>query len=149
MKKALAILLALTLLLSVGLLAACKKDDGAKDDPQTTAAPTDDATEPTAIPADSAFIGTWVGSYTKMVGGESKNEETFSLTLNADGTGKHARDDYEFNVTWTQDGDTITMNETFIGDPIVYTGSVNDGELRLFNGDPTDRWTYEYVYQKG
>lgn len=151
MKRALAILLALTLLLTVGLFAGCKKGDKTKDTPETTeAVPTDDTTEaaPT-IPADSVFIGTWVGSYTRMVGSETENKETFTLVLNADGTGKHARDDYEFNVTWTETDGTITMTETFIGDPIIYTGSIQNGELHLFNGDPTDAWTYEYVYTQG
>ena len=146
MKKTLALLLALTLLLTAGLLAACKKGDEPADD--STAAPTD-AEEPSAAPVDSALVGTWTGVYTKLVGDETKTEETFSLTLNADGTGKHARDDYEFSVTWTEEDGKITMNETFIGDPIVYTGAIEDGELHLFNGDPSDLWTYEYVYTKG
>ena len=29
-----------------------------------------------------------------------------------------------------------------------YTGTLKDGVLHLFNGDPSDVWTCEYVYQK-
>ncbi len=99
-------------------------------------------------PAMKAAAGTYEGQYTKIVGDETRNEEVFSLTLNADGTGTHARDDMEFKVTWTLEGETFTMKETFIGDPIEYTGTLKDGVLDIFNGDPNDIWTYEYVYNK-
>ena len=92
--------------------------------------------------------GTYVGQYTKFVGDDEKEEETFTLTLEADGTGKHARDDLELKVTWTLEGEAITMKETFLGMSIDYTGTLKDGELHLFNGDPEDIWTCEYVYQK-
>ena len=98
---------------------------------------------------DKGEATVWTGIYTKLVGDDdsAKNEdEKFSLELYEDGTGVHHRDDMDFKVTWEKNGDEFTMNETFIGDPIVYTGKVEGNELHLFNGDPTDSWTYEYVY---
>ncbi len=95
-----------------------------------------------------AAAGTYVGQYVKLVGDEEKKTETFSLTLMEDGTGKHSRDGMEFNVTWTLEGETFTMQETFVGDPITYTGTLTEGRLDIFNGDKENIWTYEYVYQK-
>lgn len=89
----------------------------------------------------------WTGEYTKMVGSETKRtDEEFSLELYQDGTGVHHRDGFDLSVTWSQEGDTFTMTESLGG--LVYTGSMNDGELHLFNGDPEDIWTFEYVYSK-
>jgi len=97
----------------------------------------------------SAYAGTYVGEYTKLVGSDLKEtDKEFSLVLNADGTGQHNRNDYSFNVTWSVDGDKFEMKETFVGDPIIYTGTIKDGKLDIFNGDKEDIWTYEYVYHK-
>lgn len=96
----------------------------------------------------SAYAGTYQGKYTKLVGDTKKVEEEFSLELKADGTGTHNRDDSSFNVTWSLDGENFKMSETFIGDPIEYTGTLTDGKLDIFNGDPTNDFTYEYVYEK-
>lgn len=101
--------------------------------------------------ADSALkaaAGTYVGQYVKLVGDDAKKNEQFSLTLLEDGTGKHSRDGMEFDVTWTLEGETFTMKETFVGEPILYTGTMQEGRLDIFNGDPESIWTYEYVYQK-
>ncbi|MBQ4297858.1 MAG: hypothetical protein II771_06145 [Clostridia bacterium] len=98
--------------------------------------------------AAKAAAGTYKGVHLKPVGDSEWVTETFSLELNANGTGTHNRDEMSFKVTWTLDGDKFTMNETFIGDPIVYTGTLKDGKLDLFNGDPTNLFTYEYVYEK-
>lgn len=102
--------------------------------------------------ADDSAAGTYTGLYTKFVGDSDEfrvTDEPFSLTLNADGTGTHARDDMEFDVTWTLDGENFAMEETFIGDPIVYEGTLKGDDLDIFNGDPTDDLTCEYVYTKG
>lgn len=40
------------------------------------------------------------------------------------------------------------MSETFIGDPIEYTGTLKDGKLDIFNGNPDDDFSCEYVYEK-
>ena len=127
MKRSKLIALALSLCLLAALLTAC--GDGID-------------------PAVKAAAGTYEGQYVKLVGDETKNAESFTLTLKEDGTGTHARDDMEFKVTWTLEGESFTMKETFIGDPIVYTGTLKDGVLDLVNGDPEDPFTYNYVYQK-
>ena len=99
-------------------------------------------------PAMRSAAGTYAGQYTKLVGDETKREESFTLTLKPDGTGTHARDGMEFQVTWTLEGERFTMKESFIGDPIEYTGSLKDGVLDIFNGDPKTPSTCNYVYQK-
>ena len=40
------------------------------------------------------------------------------------------------------------MTEKFLGSTIDYTGTLKDDKLDIFNGDPDDMWTYEYVYKK-
>ena len=96
----------------------------------------------------SPAVGTWVGQYTKLVGDtdDARSPETFSLELKADGSGVHHRDDMEFKVSWKLDGEDFSMDEKFIGDPIHYTGKLSGDDLNLFNGDPENIWTYEYVY---
>ena len=51
-------------------------------------------------------------------------------------------------MTWTLDGEDFTMQESFLGITMDYTGTLKDGVLHLYNGDPTDEWTYEYVYTR-
>lgn len=97
----------------------------------------------------SKYAGTYNGLYTKLVGDDTKEtDDEFSLVLNEDGTGKHNRNDMSFNVTWTVDGEKFKMSETFVGDPIEYTGTLKDGKLHLYNGDPKNDFTYEYFYEK-
>ena len=40
------------------------------------------------------------------------------------------------------------MTEKFLGMTIDYTGTLKDGELHIYNGDPSSDLTYEYVYKK-
>ncbi len=92
----------------------------------------------------------WNGLYTKFVGDsdDARNtDDSFTLELYPDGTGVHHRDDLDIDVKWSRDGDEFTMTETFIG-TIDYTGNIKDGQLHLFNGDPEDIWTCEYVYEQ-
>ena len=99
----------------------------------------------------SAAAGTYEGQYTKFVGDpdSAKNDtDKFTLELKADGTGVHHRDDSDFNVTWTLDGDKFTMKETFLGASIDYTGTLANGKLNIFNGEPSDDFTCEYVFEK-
>ena len=97
----------------------------------------------------SKYAGTYEGNYTKLVGDSTKNtDDKFSLDLKEDGTGKHNRDGMSFDVTWSVDGEKFTMEETFVGDPIEYEGTLKDGELHLYNGDKTNDFTYEYFYSK-
>ena len=99
----------------------------------------------------SAAAGTYKGLYTKFVGDsdDAKDEsEPFSLELKADGTGKSMRNDATYDLTWKLDGEKFSMTETFMGITIDYTGTLKDGKLNIFNGDPEDDFTCEYVYEK-
>lgn len=100
--------------------------------------------------AGSAVAGTYEGQYTKFVGDDDDARDTtpFSLELKANGKGVHHRDDLDIDVTWTLDGENFTMVEKFMGMEMEYTGTLVDGTLDLFNGDPDDIWTCEYVYIK-
>jgi len=95
--------------------------------------------------------GTYKGLYTKFVGDDddAKNtEDEFTLILNADGKGTHKRDGEEFKVTWTLDGENFAMTETFLGLSIEYTGTLVGNRLDIFNDDPENIFTCEYVYEK-
>ena len=98
----------------------------------------------------SKYAGTYEGKYTALVGDpENKDEEdVFSLELKEDGTGKHNRNGNDFNVTWEIDGEDFKMSETFVGDPIIYTGTLKDGTLKIYNGDKNNNFTYIYYYEK-
>ncbi len=139
MKKILSVVLVVILLISgVFLLTGCGSDSSE----------TKTKTE-TKAPDLSAYAGVYTGKYTKLVGDDKKNEtEVFSLELKADGTGIHKRDNLEIDVTWSLDGTNFKMTETFMGMTIDYTGTITATSLDIFNGDPTDMWTYEYVYAK-
>ena len=94
--------------------------------------------------------GTYEGEYTKFVGDPdtAKDESEFSLVLNEDGTGKHNRDGESFDVKWSVDGEKFSMTETFLGITNEYTGTLKEGKLDIFNGDPENDFTAEYVYTK-
>ena len=99
----------------------------------------------------SAYAGTYKGEYTKFVGDKdsAKNDKAvFSLELNADGTGTNKRDGEEYKVTWSVEGENFKMSETFMGMSIDYTGTLKNGKLDIFNGDPKNDLTCEYVYSK-
>ena len=101
--------------------------------------------------ADKGEAAVWNGQYTKFVGDDDSARNTddkFTLELYEDGTGVHHRDDLDINVTWELDGDKFTMKETFMGMNIDYTGTMKGDELSIFNGDPEDDFTCEYVYLK-
>lgn len=92
--------------------------------------------------------GTYLGQYSKMVSDNAREAGSFSLILKADGTGIYARDDSEYTVTWTLDGERFTMQEDFLGISKEYTGTLQNSVLDVFDGDPDGAWTYEYVFQK-
>ena len=92
--------------------------------------------------------GTYVGQYSKLVGEDIKGTEAFSLILVSDGTGTHTHDGSEFSITWKLKGESFTMQEPFLGVSIEYSGTLKDGVLDLFNGDPKKASTAEYVYKK-
>ncbi len=133
MRKITAFLLIFVMILT---LAACGKKDGKEAD----GAKID--------PAMAEVAGSYEGVRLKMVGDDALIDEEFSVELKADGTGTSTRDGDTYKMTWTLDGEKFTMKETFAGMSIDYTGTLVDGVLDIFNGDPTDGFTYEYVYQK-
>ena len=97
----------------------------------------------------SKYAGTYVGQYTKFVGDETKTEdEEFSVVLEEDGTGKSTRDGNTYNMTWSIKGSKFEMTEKFMGITIDYTGTLKDGKIDVFNGDPDNDFTVEYVYEK-
>ncbi len=127
-------LLLVVLLLAVSLI-ACQKDKEKEDAPE--------ATNPDA--------GTYAGEYGKWVGADepdSMEDDPFSMDLNADGTGVFHRDGNDFNLTWTLDGTSIAIKETFLGMTNEYTGTLENGKLHIFNGDPENPFTYEYMLVK-
>ena len=119
MKKALALVLALSMLV---VLAACGGG------------------------ANAAVAGTYKGEKAKCVGDtEWVTDEEFSIELKANGTGSFNREDTSFDLTWKLDGETFTMQEKFLGITNNYTGTLKDGVLDIFNGEPDNDLTYEYV----
>lgn len=137
MKKILSVSFVIVLLLS-GLLVftGCEKEESKKKDEKKTDL--------------STVAGTYIGQYTKLVGDSTKEyDDEFSLELKEDGTGVHNRDDASYKLKWSLDGEKFKMTETFLGSSIEYTGTLKDDKLDIFNGDPDDTWTYEYVYTKG
>ena len=93
--------------------------------------------------------GTYTGVYGKWVGDETQEDITANkLELKGDGTGTHYRDDLELKITWTVEGEKFSMTEKFLGVTMDYTGTIKNGEIHVFNGDPEDMLTYEYVYKK-
>ncbi len=99
----------------------------------------------------SAAAGTYKGQYTKFVGDgeDAKNtDEEFTLVLEKNGKGTHSRNDLEIDVEWQLEGENFKMTETFMGMTIEYTGTLTGTTLDIFNGDPEDPFTAEYVYEK-
>ena len=95
--------------------------------------------------------GTYEGQYTKLVGASESEKDTsdnFYLVLDPDGTGIHHRNDSEYKLTWTNDGENISIKETFVGISIDYNGTLKDNDLVLYNGDKTNDFTMQYVYKK-
>lgn len=126
MKKFVALFLAL---LMIGALAACGNGAGSK------------------------YAGTYTCEKYKCVGDSegawTNDEEPQTLELKADGTGTSTRDGMEYKMTWKVDGETFTMQETFAGITLDYTGTIAaDGTIHLYNGDPTNDLTYEYYFAK-
>ncbi len=106
------------------------------------------AEKPEEASAEASAVGFWDGDYCKFVGDQEHNtEDRFRMELKADGTGTNYRDDLELAVTWTLKGSDFTMQETFLGATLEYTGTLEDGVIHLFNGDPKDDLTYEYYYK--
>jgi len=97
---------------------------------------------------EKAGVGTYKGVHYKFVGDTEWVDEVFSIEFKSDGTGKFNRDDESFDLTWTLDGENVTVKETFLTLTIDYTGTLKAGVLDIFNGEPTDDLTCEYVFEK-
>ena len=131
----------LAALLVMGLTAC---GGGGKSSPSPTPVPT-------PVPTVNPAVGEWTGEYRKFVGDpdDAKNtEDPFTLVLTEDGKGFFKRDDNEFEVSWTLEGEAFTMQETYLMFTNDYTGILKDDALNLFNGDPEDIWTCEYVFHR-
>ena len=136
MKKFFALALAVLMLAS---LAACGGGEASEESAASSQGET-----PEALAA-----GTYEIVKIKFVGDtEWTEDEEGSIVLNADGTGKFNRDGESFNLTWTLDGETFAMTETFLGIKNEYTGTLKNGALDIFNGDPASDLTCEYVLEK-
>lgn len=100
--------------------------------------------------ANDPNLGTYKGvSWCFVTSPDSPvTDEEFSLELKAGGKGVDKRDGYEYDVNWKLDGENFEMTESFLGVEIKYTGTLKDGKLDIFNGDPEDWLTVEYIYEK-
>ena len=144
MKKIISIAIAICAILA---LSSCGKS-GDADKKTTEAAATETKAPETEAPYASV-AGTYTGVHCKFVGSEEWEDEVFSIVLNADGTGVFTRDDYEFKLTFTLDGEEFRMTETFIGAANEYKGTLKAGELHIYTGgEPEDELAYEYVLEK-
>ena len=103
--------------------------------------------------ANTPGAGKYEGDYGYFVGDgpevatPSEGDDAFSLELKSGGKGTFTRDGASFDVTWKLDGENFSMTETFLGITNEYTGTLKDGKLTIFNGDPEDIWTYVYVFK--
>ncbi|MBR4342672.1 MAG: hypothetical protein IKP88_08205 [Lachnospiraceae bacterium] len=95
--------------------------------------------------------GTYIGQYTKFVGDGPDSKDTskqFKIVLNDDGTGMSYRDDLEIKIPdWTVENGDVKLTEKFLG-KIDYTGKLDGKNLNLFNGEPSNPFTCEYVFVK-
>ena len=123
MKKTIAVVLALVMAL---MLVACGASQEMKD-----------------------AAGTYKCLQSKFVGDTDWiTDEEFTVELKEDGSGSRTTDGNSYDLTWKLEGETFTMTETFLGLTNDYTGTLKDGKLDIFNGDPTDDLTYEYILAK-
>lgn len=99
----------------------------------------------------STYAGTYEKEYEKYVGSPetTKNtEDDWTVVLNADGTGKSNRDDESYDAEWSIDGDNFKFTEKFGPIKNEYTGTLKDGKIDMFNGDPNNDMTLEIVLNK-
>ena len=118
--------------------------------------------------------GTYKGQYRKLVGDpdDSKNtSDSFSIILNSDGTGIFKRDGTDYTISeWNISGTSFTMEEkieyktsdyTSIQDyeeslakvafgpqVIRYTGVLDDNILEIYDGNPDNATTNQYILSK-
>ena len=119
MKKVLSIVLVCIMVFS---LAACGGDDNGSNSNGGSSAGN-------AVPADSPFIGEWIG-----VGGEAwglpmtaKDAAAYTLSVKADGKAALTTEGSPLEVAWNTDGDKITLKQENID--VSSTGTLKDGAI--------------------
>lgn len=96
-----------------------------------------------------AASGTYKGTEYKYNGdSEWSDNSDWTVTLNDDGTAKSARGGEEYKSEWTLEGEKFTLKETFMGMTLEYTGTLKDGKLEFYNGDPALEITCLYKFAK-
>lgn len=87
-----------------------------------------------AVKPEKAIIGTWTGTKELLL-----VEATYTFTFNEDGTGKMSTPGIDLGVamTYTIDGDTLTVNTTVLGitNTNTYTMAFEDDKLVLTSGE--------------
>lgn len=92
--------------------------------------------------AEDPNIGTYVLTDEKFTDGSGKISQEWTITLNADGTGKASRS-VESDVTWSVDGEALKLTEKMMGIKLDYEGTIKDGVIQLMDGN-----TRMYVFTK-
>lgn len=127
MKNVKKVLLVFVLMLGVVVLTGCGKEDLSK------------------------YAGTYEKEFEKFVGDPETAKNTtdpFTIVLNADGTGKSNRDGESYDAEWSVKGENFTFTEKFGPIKNEYTGTIKDGRIDMFNGDPKADITLEIVFNK-
>lgn len=125
---------------------------GGKSVEQTPTSAPDSSAEPTAVSNPNA--GTYNCEKYKCVGDDenawAEYEGGFVLELKADGTGTSKRNGDEYKIEWKLEGDEFSMDESMEGVSLKldYSGTLKDGELHIYGGDPENDFTSEYMFKK-
>lgn len=95
-----------------------------------------------------AAAGTYKGTEYKYNGDEEwVDNSDWTIELNDDGTGKSKRGGEEYDAEWTLEGDKFTFTEKFVG-KLEYSGTLKDGKIELYDGDPSLEITCLYKFAK-
>ena len=99
----------------------------------------------------SEYAGTYEKEFEKYVADSDDDKNTvdpWTIILNADGTGKSNRDEESYDAEWSLDGENFKFTEKFGPIKNEYTGTLKDGKIDMFNGDPKSDITLEIVFNK-
>ncbi len=69
----------------------------------------------------------------------------YIMTLDGYGKGEWKREDKIHNIKYTLNGNNIKIEDKLTG--IYYNGTVSDGQLHLYDGDPNDMMVTEYMFE--
>ncbi len=96
----------------------------------------------------TGFEGTYKCTRVKYVGEEDPTEtEDWIIELKNGGKAVSKRDDFEYDSEWTLDGETFTFTETFQTISLEYTGTLKNGVIDVYDGDPTNDFTREIRFE--